>query len=114
MTLIGTSGLFQIYDRRVKPKYFIGQYTLPLIPLLPWISDFETALEDVSPSLDYEDSIDLKKLGEFMPISVGMIRLYLGQLLEPRLDTTQLLPAFGLQEESCVATEVKIIRTSAR
>ncbi|KAL8453904.1 hypothetical protein Emed_000615 [Eimeria media] len=56
----------QVYDRKVKPKYFIGQFTLSLIPLLPWIVDVDTALEDVHPSRDYEDSIDLKKLGGLM------------------------------------------------
>lgn len=55
----------QVYDRRVKPKYFIGQFTLSLIPLLPWVSDVEAALEDIQPAKDYEDSIDLKKIGQF-------------------------------------------------
>ena len=56
----------QVYDRRIKPKYFIGQFTLALIPLLPWVADIETALEDVQPARDYEDSIDLKKIGQLL------------------------------------------------
>lgn len=54
----------QVYDRKVKPKYFIGQFTLSLIPLIPWVTDVATALEDVKPAKDYEDSIDLKKIGQ--------------------------------------------------
>lgn len=53
-----------MYDRKIKPKYFIGQFSLSLIPLMPWIADVETALEDVRPSRDYEDSVNLKKLGK--------------------------------------------------
>ncbi|CDI81794.1 C2 domain-containing protein, putative [Eimeria acervulina] len=56
----------QVYDRKIKPKYFIGQFSLSLIPLMPWIADVETALEDVRPSRDYEDSVNLKKLGGIM------------------------------------------------
>lgn len=52
-----------MYDRKIKPKYFIGQFSLSLIPLIPWIADVETALDDVRPSRDYEDSVNLKKLG---------------------------------------------------
>ncbi|OEH76777.1 c2 domain-containing protein [Cyclospora cayetanensis] len=56
----------QVYDRKAKPKYFIGQYTLHLIPLIPWVTDVPTALEDIQPAKDYEDSIDLKKIGGIM------------------------------------------------
>ncbi|CDJ42504.1 C2 domain-containing protein, putative [Eimeria tenella] len=64
----------QVYDRKVKPKYFIGQFTLSLIPLMPWIADVEAALDDVRPSRDYEDSIDLKKIGGIMRGSKGKNR----------------------------------------
>lgn len=37
---------------------------MSLIPLIPWVSDVEAALEDVKSLRDYEDSIDLKKLGK--------------------------------------------------
>ncbi|EPR62810.1 putative heat shock protein DNAJ pfj4 [Toxoplasma gondii TgCatPRC2] len=53
----------QVYDRKQKPKYFIGEYSMSLVPLIPWVLDQQSAIEAVSPVNDFTDTVDLKHLG---------------------------------------------------
>ncbi|PFH33328.1 putative heat shock protein DNAJ pfj4 [Besnoitia besnoiti] len=56
----------QVYDRKQKPKYFIGEFSMSLVPLMPWVLDQQSAMEAVAPLNDFTDTVDLKHLGGLM------------------------------------------------
>nr|CEL66850.1 TPA: heat shock protein DNAJ pfj4, putative [Neospora caninum Liverpool] len=56
----------QVYDRKQKPKYFIGEYSMSLVPLMPWVLDQQGAIEAVAPLNDFTDTVDLKHIGGLM------------------------------------------------
>lgn len=55
--------LCQVFDRRIKSKYFVGDLTLDLLSILPWVSDVDAALGLTVAHKDFIESINLKKLG---------------------------------------------------
>lgn len=72
----------QVFDRRVKSKYFIGNFDQDLLPTLPWITDLTVALGATDAREDFVETINLRKLGmvlQGIQVRVGVLCCFILQ-----------------------------------
>eukprot|EP00382_Lankesteria_abbotti_P000584 CAMPEP_0113854392 /NCGR_PEP_ID=MMETSP0372-20130328/7288_1 /TAXON_ID=340204 /ORGANISM="Lankesteria abbotti" /LENGTH=1178 /DNA_ID=CAMNT_0000827543 /DNA_START=553 /DNA_END=4087 /DNA_ORIENTATION=- /assembly_acc=CAM_ASM_000359 len=64
----------QVFDKKIKPKYLIGESTIQLLPLLPWVKDVKSATELVVAQDDFSQTINIKAIGDALRNMQGRLQ----------------------------------------